>query len=202
MTKGIQELLADLQAGRCVRQAQEELYRLVSATLLEPLRRNVPQRARSRLDADDVLQEAFLRVLQNVTGAHCGTERQFLAWVYRIARNLMADQAKRMSARAVPFARGSATGDEARREGAATPRASRIPGRQRSPESTIERKEIIEKVLCQMPEPEADVIRRRWLGGQSFAEIAAALDRTHKAVRGLYTRAWKRFQDLARRGQE
>jgi len=202
MTKSFQELFGDLQSGRDVRHAQAELYCLVSTALLEPLRRRVPQRARARLDAEDVLHEAMLRALENVARAHCESERQFLAWVYRIARNLITDQAKRMSARAVPFARDSASsaGTAGRETGAAAaPRESGIPGREPSPESALERREIIEQVFARMRAPEADVIRRRWLGGQTFAEVALALDKTQKAVKGLYSRSWKRFQDLARR---
>jgi RNA polymerase sigma factor (sigma-70 family) len=202
MIKGFKELFDDLQAGRDVRQAQEGLYRLASAALLEPLRGKVPQRARSRLDAEDVLHEALLRAFQHVALAQCETERQFLAWVYRIARNLMADQAKRMSARALPFARDSARGYGAAGDGAWGPRESRIPGRGKSPESAVERKETIENLLAQMRPPEADVLRRRWLAGQSIAEVAASLEKTQKAVKGLYTRAWKRFQGLARKGRE
>jgi DNA-directed RNA polymerase specialized sigma24 family protein len=50
-----------------------------------------------------------------------------------------------------------------------------------------------------MRDPEADVIRRRWLAGQSFAEVAAALGKTQKAAKGLYARAWQRFQGLVRK---
>ncbi len=196
MGKGFKDLFDDLQAGRNVRESQEEMYRLVSAALLEPLRGKIPRKARPRLDAEDVLHEALLRAFNNVPRAQCETERQFLAWVYRIARNLMVDQAKRMSAQAVPFARDSASG-----VGAPVPSQSEIPGGERGPESTLERHERIEQVLGQMRGPEADVIRRRWIAGQSFAEIAAVLRKTPKAAKELYTRAWKKCQGLARRGK-
>jgi RNA polymerase sigma factor (sigma-70 family) len=185
MAKDFKDLFDDLQAGRDVRHAQAELYRVVSAALLEPLRGKLAGRARSRLDAEDALHEAMLRALANVGRVDCDTERQFLAWVWRIARNLIRDQAKRMSARAVPFTSGGG--------------ASKIAGAGRRPESVLERREIIDHVLRRMGDREADVIRRRWLGGESFAEIAAALDHTQKAVKGVYTRAWKRFRDLARK---
>jgi RNA polymerase sigma-70 factor (ECF subfamily) len=194
MIKSLPELFADLRAGRDARRTQEEIYRIASARLLEPLRGKVPLRARSRMDAEDVLHEAFLRALKNLPRAHCETERELLAWIYRVARNLMTDQAKRMSARAVPFARGT-TGDAA----GSVPRESRIPGHESSPETALQRREVIENVLSQLRDPEAEVIRRRWLEGQNFAEIAAALRRTPKAAKGLYTRGWKKFQALARR---
>ena len=194
MAEGFKALFDDLKAGRDVREAQDGLYRLVSSALLEPLRAKIPAKARTRLDAEDVLHDAFLRALKNIDRADAKTERQFLAWIYRIARNLMSDQAKRMSAQAVPFATETSSGG-----GVSAPRASRVPGREGSVESSLQRKETLERAFSQMREPEAEVIRRRWLAGQSFAEIATALRKTQKAVKGLYTRAWKRFQDRARK---
>jgi RNA polymerase sigma-70 factor (ECF subfamily) len=194
MNSGFPELLAALRAGGDTREAQEEIYLLVSARLLEPLRGRVRSCARSRLDAEDVLHEAFLRALENLPGTNHGTEREFLAWVYRIARNLMIDQARRMSAGAMPFARSTVNAS-----GSSLPRESRIPGRERNVESRLERREVIESVLNQMRDSEAEVIRRRWLAGQSYAEMASALRRTPKAVKGLYTRALKRFTTMARR---
>jgi RNA polymerase sigma factor (sigma-70 family) len=180
MARELTSLLEDLVARRDTRQAQEELYQLVSSHLLEPLRSRIPLRARSRLDAEDVLHEALIRALENIPEARCKTEAQFLAWVYRIARNLMTDQAKRMSAQAVPFAQAGA----------------KIA---RGPETAIQRKELIENVLGELNETEADVIRRRWLNGQTFEEIASALHKTRTAAKSLYTRAWKRFRQIAHR---
>lgn len=194
MAKPFRAHFEDLKAGRNVRAAQEALYGLAWSALLEPLRGRIPAKARPRLDAEDVLHEAILRALKNAASADCSTEKQFLAWVYTIARNLVTDQAKRMSAAAVPFARGGRS--EADK---ASPRVSRVAARDRSPESRIARQETIEAILGSMRQQEAEVIRRRWLSGQSIAEIAGALRRTPKAVKGLYTRAWKRFQELARR---
>lgn len=194
MSRSFQELFDDLKAGRDVAGAHEALYRLVAKSLLEPLRGKIPARARARLDAEDILHEAWLRALRSAGRAECGSERQFLAWVYRIARNLMIDQAKRMSAQAQPFLGGPASesGDSRRR-------VSRIPGRSQRPESDLQRQETIDEVFGQMRPSEADIVRRRWLAGQSFEEIAKALRKTQKAVKSIYTRAWKRFQDLARK---
>lgn len=194
MTKPFRALFDDLKAGREVRATQTALYRLASDALLEPLRSKIPSKARGRLDAEDALHEAILRALKSIAQADCETERQFLGWVYSIARNLITDQARRMSADALPFAR-----DSGPRGHSPAPRVSRIAGREKGPESAVARKEIIDNVLSQMREPDADVIRRRKLSGQSFSEIAAALQKTQKAVKGIYTRAWKRFQEIARK---
>jgi hypothetical protein len=48
-----------------------------------------------------------------------------------------------------------------------------------------------------MSDHEAEVIRRHWLAGETFDELAASLRKTHVALRSLYARAWKRFRAIA-----
>jgi RNA polymerase sigma-70 factor (ECF subfamily) len=194
MPKRFQELLDELGSPHTARQAQEALYRLAAEKLLEPIRTRIPQKARRRLDAEDVLHESLLRALRGASRASFSSERQFLAWVYRIARNQMADQAKRMSTQAMPFRHV-----DTRVGGVARPRESEIPSRARGHATELENREAIEEALRKLPEPEAEVIRRRWLRGQSFDEIAPALQRTRTAIKSLYARAWKRFRDLLKR---
>jgi len=76
----------------------EEIYHISCQKLLEPLRSKIEGRLRARLDAEDILHDAFLRVMAGLPAMEFPTGRAFLAWVWRIARNLMADQAKRRSA--------------------------------------------------------------------------------------------------------
>jgi len=196
MPKDIQQLLRDCTSGREARESQDELYRRVSARILEPLRARLPRKIRPRLDAEDVLQEALLRSMQGISVAQFDSEDKFLAWVYRIARNFMTDQARRMSAQAVPFPRSTGTGNSSR-----APRESRLVGGEHSPDSAIQRQDLIENTLGQLRDNEAEVIRRHWLGGESFEELAKSLRKTHSALKSLYARAWKRFREIVRRGQ-
>lgn len=192
MAETFQQILQDLRDGHGTKSAQEALYGLASGALLEPLRTKLPQNVRSRLDAEDVLHEAVVRALKNLHTAEITTEKQFLAWVYKIARNLTLDQAKRRSAAAVPFASSSSSGTP--KNG---PRLSQLTARTRAPESRLARRDEIDRILSRMPEAEAEVLRRRWLLSQEVEEIAAALDRTPKAIKGLYSRACRRFKELA-----
>lgn len=194
MSEPFQELLEDLQSGPRAREAQAKLYDLVAKKLLEPLRARMPQSARSRMDAEDVLHDALLLTIRSVSSASFENERQFLAWVYRIARNQMLDQAKRMSAQALPFRSAEAATRES-----PTLRESQVPSRARGTETAFQRKEEIEAVLCKLSEVEADVIRKRWLQGLSFDEIAVTLKKSRKAAKSFYARAWKRFRSLTQR---
>jgi RNA polymerase sigma-70 factor (ECF subfamily) len=49
----------------------------------------------SKLDADDVLQEVFLRVHQAIGRFRGETQEEFLAWLRGILANVLADQIRR-----------------------------------------------------------------------------------------------------------
>ena len=188
MAASILDLLDDLRAGRDVRDAQEKVYRFVSERLLQPLRSHIGERVRSRLDAEDVLHEAILRAVSALPTTSFASEKSFLAWVYRIARNLVADQAKRCSAAALAFA------DESR---AAAPRASRLPARGGTVESQIQRRDWLEAALHRLKPREAEVIRLYKLEGKSFETIASEWGREPATVKRLYGLALKRLKAAA-----
>lgn len=62
-----------------VQAAQEELYRRVEQALLDRLRQRIPERLQSRLDVEDVLQEAFLRAMTALDSFHSTSDNAFFA---------------------------------------------------------------------------------------------------------------------------
>jgi RNA polymerase sigma-70 factor, ECF subfamily len=187
------DLLADIRAGRNVAAAKEDLYGLVREALLDRLRARIPPRLQSRMDADDVVQAAFLRALKALDSFQPRDEDSFFAWVYRIGTNLIIDQGKRKSVAAVRFARGEEEGG---------PRESQVGGRGRRAETQLARKEWIESMLGRLKDREAEIIRLRWLEGKSFDEIAAAWGKTPGAVQRFHSRAWERLRELAEDEEE
>ncbi len=185
------ECVGNIRAGKDARRAEEELYRFVRGFLLDRLRPRLEGRVRSRMDPEDVVQEAMLRVLASLGEFHSTSERAFQSWVLRIARNLIADQARRRSAAAVRFNDGSKTG--------AGPRESRLPSPRPRDESTFNRRDWIEAVLRRLKPREAEVIRLHRLEGRSFAAIAREWAKSEEAVKRFYSRSWDRFRDLASR---
>jgi len=185
----ILELIERIRSGQDVKRSEEELYSLVSEALLRRLREKIPARLNCRLDAEDVLNEAFLRALGALKTFRPSKEDSFLAWVYQIGKNLIADHNKRRSVMAVHFAT---------EEGQKGPRESQIvPRHPRRVESELVRRDWIESILCQLQEKEAEVIRLRSLHGYSFEEIAKSWNKTPGAVQRFYSRAWHRFCTLA-----
>jgi len=181
-------LVENIRQGRDVKSSQKELYDLVREALLERLRARIPARLQPRLDPEDVIQTAFLRAMEALDRFEPQGDGSFFAWVYRIAVNLIADHGKRRSVAAVHFAQG---------DDQSGVRLSRLSARQRGPESQMQRRDWIDSLLGQLKEKEAEVIRLRWLEGQSFEEIAASWQKSAGAVQRFHSRAWQRFCALA-----
>lgn len=167
----------------------EEIYALLREKLLAPLAARIDGRAQPRLDAEDALHEAFLRAMADLKSFRGTSEVAFLSWVYRIARNLIADHAKRNSAQAVRFAQDSR--DE-------TPRISRIESPPNRRESLNEKRDWIEAVLAKLDPADASLIRARQLEDRSYEELGAASGRSPEAAKQAFWRAWQRFLVLAR----
>jgi RNA polymerase sigma factor (sigma-70 family) len=183
------ELVEKIRAGIDVRRSEQDLYLLVRHALLARLEEKIPARLQPRLDAEDVLHEAFLRALKALHRYRPTGEDSFLGWVYCIGKNLILDHNKRRSVAVVRFAGPEEKG----------PRASGIfQRRSTSSESRIARAEWIETLLAKLEKREAEVIRLRGLEGKSFEEIAALWGKSPGAVQRFYSRAWRRFRDLAR----
>jgi RNA polymerase sigma factor (sigma-70 family) len=190
---GTLALIEDIRSKRDVEGAQKALYAMAREALLARLTEKIPPRLRPRMDAEDVIQAAFMKAMSNLDQFQPQDENSFFAWVYRISKNLIADQNRRRSADAVHFA----TGDD--EHGV---RQSAVSARGRRAESQLQRKEWIDTILGQLATKEAEVIRLRWLDGRSFEEIAAAWKKTPGAVQRFHSRAWQRFRELAGRDEE
>jgi len=183
------ELVEQIRAGRNAREAEDELYRRASSALVPRLAAKIPGHLRSRIDAEDVLQTAFLRALKALEKFVPTSEHSFYAWVYTIAKHIILDTAKRHSAMAVPFARDMED---------AGPRESQIASPRGRATTEFMRHEQIEFLLGQLKPMEAEVIRLRFLQGLSFEAIAEKWKKAAGAVQRFYSRAFKHLEEIAR----
>ncbi|MBI4603289.1 MAG: RNA polymerase sigma factor [Planctomycetes bacterium] len=181
------ELVERIRSGRDVRAAQEELYVLVRGALLGRLGRKIPPQLRSRVEPEDVLHAAFLKAMTHLEGFRALNEHSFVAWVHSIAKNLLADALDRRSVAMAHFAGTEEKG----------PRASRVPEEREGAGTLLGRREWIESLLARLAPREAEVIRLRQLEGREYGEIAAAWKSTPGAVQRFYSRAWRKFCELA-----
>lgn len=141
-------------------------------------------RAAGRLDASDIVQQTCLSVHKQIAEFEGKDAAQFAAWIRQIhernVRNAVRDQlhaGKRAINREVRLAE----------------RDVHAAG-QSSPSQQVVRNEESERLaraIVQLPEDEQEVLRRRYLEGQSLVEVASAMGLTKDALVWLMKRAMK-----------
>jgi RNA polymerase sigma-70 factor, ECF subfamily len=141
-------------------------------------------RAAPRIDASDLVQQTCLSVHKQIAEFDGKDVAQFAAWLRQIhernVRNAVRDQlhtGKRDIAREERLA-----DRDVHATGQATPSQYVV----RNEES-----ERLARAIAQLPEDEQEALRRRYLEGQSLAEVGAAMGLTKDGLVWLMKRAMK-----------
>jgi RNA polymerase sigma-70 factor (ECF subfamily) len=159
-----------LKGGDAARGALLERLRprlvLWSATRLSPA-------LRAKIEPEDVAQEILLALHKSLDGFEGTDERQFFAWVFRLAENRIRDLADHFGAqkRQMP---------------------EHFSFTQTSPSMAAARNEAFLRLhgaLASLPESFRQVIQLRRIEGRDVPECAQILGRSENAVRILYCRA-------------
>ena len=122
----------------------------------------------------------------------------FRSWLRTIADNLVRDAEKRRrrERRFPAFRRPAASGEA---EGSTPEAMDQLAGSMTSPSGRVQRREAVrhlQAALAELPEDQREVLRRRYLLGQSLDEIAKATGRTRGAVRGLCFRGRQNLRSV------
>ena len=179
-------LVDQVRQGHEVRKHQEQLYARVRGEILPRIERRLSASIRARMDAEDVLHEAFLRAMRSIDVFRPETDRAFYAWVYSIAKNLLIDVSRRRSFLNARLQAGEERGG---------PRASRVAAPDSQPATAADRREWIETMLEKLRAEDVAIIRLHKLEERSFEEIATEQGRTPGAVQRQYSRAIQRFRE-------
>jgi RNA polymerase sigma-70 factor, ECF subfamily len=127
----------------------------------------VARRASSRAECEDITSEVFERALANLR-KYEWRGVPFVAWLFRIAANALADRWRHTSRDA----------DE--------PPPDLPDGREAA---QTEQRAIVAQLVDRLPDAQRQVIEMRFVEQKSIREIAAALDRSEGAVKQLQLRA-------------
>jgi len=155
--------------------AFEALFDRWSAPLLRFLERMV----RDRATAEELVQDAFLRVHRARSGYQ--PRARFSTWLYRIAGNLARNELRRPR-RARPHA---STDDEAGP-------ALELVGGGAAPDDVAHARRVgvsVEAALGALPERQRMALWLSAVEGQSYAEVAEMLETTPASVKSLVHRA-------------
>jgi RNA polymerase sigma-70 factor (ECF subfamily) len=149
-----------------------------------------------KLDADDVVQEAFLEAHQGIARFRGGSEREFLAWLRQILGAVMANLVRHYygtKRRDVRLER--ALNDDLDRSSDAL--GACLVASQSSPSQQAARREqsvILADALRRLPDDYREVIILRQLEEISFPEVARRMGRTEDSVKNLWARALARLR--------
>jgi RNA polymerase sigma-70 factor, ECF subfamily len=141
--------------------------------------------------AEDIVQDAFVRVVQNA--ADFKHEARFTTWVYTITRNLCIDQLRKHALRKHPSLDDSRTGKEGEPtlgERTADSRASV----EREATGTELRERII-KALDKLPDEQREVFLLREIAGLPFKDIAEVTGIAENTAKSRMRYALERLQE-------
>lgn len=147
--------------------------------------RYVVSRLRSNEDAEDVTEEIFLRIIDNI-GSFEWRGLPFGAWVFRIARNEVVSHVRRQKTR-----------------GQNTQLTESIPDESRDHAEQVEIDltfRVVQQAIEKLPEAQRQVVTLRFVAGLSVAETAQALKKTENNVKVLQHKAIAKLQLLVGQG--
>lgn len=173
------------------RRGEQEAMGLLYDAYLPRLYRYCLKRVGNELDAEDLAEEVFLRVLRSIDRfewrpAAEGQRIPFGAWLFRIARNHVASHHRRASVR---------------RESAGLPEGMQesLPDEARGPQEIVELRSSIQEVfdlVHELPDAQREVVLLRFAAGLSVAETAEALGKRPGNVKVLQHKGVKRLKEL------
>ena len=142
----------------------------------------VSRRVHARADVEDITAEVFQHALENLPRFEWRGV-PFVAWLYRIAANGVADRWQYL----------------ARESGRAAKEAPSVDFDHEEIERTERRAQIFGDV-AKLPAEQRRVIEMRFAEDKSIAEIAKALGKSSGAVKQLQHRAYTKLREQALKG--
>jgi RNA polymerase sigma-70 factor (ECF subfamily) len=151
----------------------------------------IGRRLQGKVDASDVVQEAFLGAYRDFPQFRGATEKEFLAWLRQVLASLLANLVRHYQGtqrRDVRLERQLAVeldqSSQALDRGLAAPHSSPSQQAVRREQSVL-----LAEALAQLPEEWRDLLVLRHLEGLTFPEVARRLGRTVDSVKKQWPRA-------------
>ena len=170
---------------RC-REGDEDAWSTLVSTTLRPIYRLCASYAPSAAVAEELTQEVYFKLWENLHRYRAGSN--FMAWAWRVARNLLIDAHRR-----------------SRRERSAAwldPEIiDRLPASDDPHEHSVKRQRLrmIANGLSQIPEELSTLILMRDFAGMSYQEISDCLDLPLGTVKSRLNRARLELATAVRR---
>jgi len=174
----IEDLIARVALGN--RESLRSLYSLTSAKLFGVVLRVLHDRA----EAEEVLQDVYVKVWSKAD-RYRANGLSPMTWLITIARNAAIDRKRRA---------GGATGAEAPAETLADP----APGPEAQAVAASERARL-ESCFGELEARHAEAVRRAYLDGDSYADLAARFDVPLNTMRTWLRRSLMKLRECLSR---
>ena len=151
----------------------------------------------SREDVEEICQEVFLSVIQNLASFHGGS--QFQTWLFRVAANKARDFREKQHA---AKRGGGHTPLSLNAEDPETGLALDPPSTAPSPDAdllNVERAELVREALDQIGEPCREIIELRYFGDLSYDELSRDLKLNPKTVSSRLSKCLDKLEVIARK---
>ena len=207
MMARVANLLAEADPERLLHRARAgdvaargELFALYGDYLALLARLQGRRRLKGKVDAQDLVQETFLKAHDRFHQFRGVTEAELLAWLRQILANTIANLVRHyLGSKGRDQRLERALTDELGRSSCCLERNLIAP--QSSPSQRAARREqavLLANVLGQLPEDYREAVILRHLEGLSFPEVAGRMGRTVDSVKKLWARGLARLRDLLR----
>jgi RNA polymerase sigma-70 factor (ECF subfamily) len=176
--------------GRYTR-GELEAMEVLLARYKRPLFHFVLRLVGERSRAEDLLQEAFLRMVEHASSFE-GTS-SLKTWLYRIARNLCVDELRRRKHRKHPSLDARASTDA----GESHSLYDRLPHTDAGPDRRMVDRELARRMamaIDELPQDQREVFVLRQVQQLSFKEIAEITDVPENTVKSRMRYALERLQ--------
>ncbi|MCL4283417.1 MAG: sigma-70 family RNA polymerase sigma factor [Flavobacteriales bacterium] len=159
--------LSDLELVRRYTQGEEHAFEVLLHRHKRKVWSHIFLMVRDREITEDLFQEAFIKVVNHLKEGKYNEEGKFLAWVMRIAHNLVIDHFRRN--KKMPMVRSNGEYD--------------VFATHAQPEKNVEERlvnlqvdEDVRRLITKLPPEQREVVMMRTYLGMSFKEIAEHTD--------------------------
>lgn len=149
----------------------------------------------TREDADEICQETFLSVIQNIGSFH--QTSQFRTWLFRIAANKARDYIEKQNAAKRGGGLKPVSLQAENENGQTLDPADPLPG----PDAallTSEQMQMVRQSLDQLGDPCREIIELRYFGDLSYEEISTTLELNPKTVSSRLSKCLDQLEKIAR----
>ena len=170
----------DVRLMLALRAGDESAFDVLFQRWSGPLLRYLERMLRDAASAEELVQEAFLRLYR--ARERYEPDARFSTWLFTIANRLALNELRRPRHRSVH----ESTDDDG--EGAPLELAAEEPG----VDEVVHARRVgdsVERVLAALPERQRAALWLTAVEGFSYAEVAASLETTEKSVKALVHRA-------------